>query len=138
MNHIRMNQWIGRDQLNLNEINSNRFLNAATLFADTAIEFGRDRYSGRNMPLFADCLDIEHLIAPRSKTSYRSGTEPKPTVWCFFQNQQNLMRLLASLSQFTGDSKYVDAACDAAECCSTTTGIQKVAFFIGVDTDMWT
>ena len=115
MNHIRMNRWIARDQLNLNEINSNCFLKAATLFADTAIESGRDRYSGRNMPLFADCLDIEHLSAPRSKTSYRSGTEPKPTVWCFFQNQQNLMRLLASLSQFTGDCKYVQAAGDATD-----------------------
>ena len=48
-------------------------------------------------------------------TSHRTGTEPKPTVWSFFQNQQNLMRLLASLSQFTGDSKYVRAAGEAAE-----------------------
>ena len=96
------------------EIDDNRFLKAASLFAGTAIEYGRDRYSGRNMPLFADCLHIDHLKAPRSMTSHRTGTEPKPTVWSFFQNQQNLMRLLASLSQFTGDSKYVHAAGEAA------------------------
>ena len=101
----RLDRWIGRDQLSANEIDSNRFLKAASLFADTAIQDGRDRYSGKEMPLFADCLHTDHLKAPRSLTSHRTGTEPKPTVWSFFQNQQNLMRLLASLSQFTGDSE---------------------------------
>ena len=110
-----LDQWSGREELSVVEIDENRFLKAAGLFADTAIKFGRDRYSGKNMPLFADCLHTYHLMAPRSKTSYRSGTEPKPTVWCFFQNQQNLMRLLASLSQLTGDSKYVQAAAEAAD-----------------------
>ncbi|MYA72888.1 hypothetical protein F4009_21320 [Candidatus Poribacteria bacterium] len=115
MKTTRLDQWIGRDQLRPDEIEGNRFLKAASLFAGTAIEYGRDRYSGKEMPLFADCLHIDHLKAPRSMTSYRTGTEPKPTVWSFFQNQQNLMRLLASLSQFTGDSKYVRAAGEAAE-----------------------
>ena len=108
-------QWIGRNRLSPNEIERNRFLKAASLFADTAIQHGRDRYSGKDMPLFADCLHTDHLKAPRAMTSHRSGTEPKPTVWSSFQNQQNLMRLLASLSQLTGDSKYVRAAGDAAE-----------------------
>ncbi len=110
-----LDRWIGRDQLSPNEIDGNRYLKAASLFADTAIQYGRDRYSGKDMPLFADCLHIDHLKAPRSMTSHRSGTEPKPTVWSFFQNQQNLLRLLAALSQFTGDSKYVHAAGEAAE-----------------------
>ena len=111
----RLERWISRNKLDLKKVDENRFLKAATHFADTAIQYGRDRYSGKNMPLFADCLDTEHLKAPRSKTSYKSGTEPKPTVWCFFQNQQNLMRLLASLSQYTGNEKYVHAAGEAAE-----------------------
>ena len=106
----RLDRWVGRNRLSPNEIDENRFLKAASLFAETAIEYGRDRYSGKNMPLFADCLHIDHLKAPRSMTSHRTGTEPKPTVWSFFQNQQNLMRLLASLSQFTGDGKYIHAA----------------------------
>ena len=111
----RLDRWVGRNRLSPNEIDERRFLKAASLFAETAIEYGRDRYSGRDMPLFADCLHIDYLKAPRSMTSHLTGTEPKPTVWSFFQNQQNLMRLLAALSQFTGDSKYVHAAGKAAE-----------------------
>ena len=109
-----LDRWVGKDRLSSNEIDGNRFLKSATLFAGTAIQCGRDRYSGKNMPLFADCLHTDYLKAPRSMTSYRTGTEPKPAVWSFFQNQQNLMRLLASLSQFTGDGKYVHAAGEAA------------------------
>ena len=115
MSMNRLDQWIGRNQLSPDEIENNRFLKAASLFGDTAIQDGRDRYSGEDMPLFADCLHVDHLKAPRSMTSYRTGTEPQPTVWSFFQNQQNLMRLLAALSQCTGDSKYVRAAGEAAE-----------------------
>ena len=111
----RLDRWVGRNRLGTDEIENNRFLKAASLFADTAVQYGRDRYSGKEMPLFADCLHIDHVKAPRSMTSHRTGTEPKPTVWSFFQNQQNLMRLLASLSQFTGDAKYVHAAGEAAE-----------------------
>ena len=110
----RLDRWIGRNRLGTDAIENNRFLKAASLFADTAVQYGRDRYSGKEMPLFADYLHINHVKAPRSMTSHRTGTEPKPTVWSFFQNQQNLMRLLASLSQFTGDSKYVRAAGEAA------------------------
>ena len=111
----RLDRWIGKNRLHPDEIENNRFLKAASLFGDTAIQDGRDRYSGEEMPLFADCLHVDPLKAPRSMTSYRTGTEPQPTVWSFFQNQQNLMRLLAALSQCTGDSKYVRAAGAAAE-----------------------
>jgi len=86
----RLSRWIGRARLRPDEIDDNRFLKAASLFADTAIQYGRDRYSGRDMPLFADCLHTDHLKASRSMTSHRTGTEPKPAVWSFFQNQQNL------------------------------------------------
>ena len=115
MSMNRLDRWIGRDQLRPDEIDDNRFLKAASIFGDTAIQYGRDRYSGKDMPLFADCLHSDHLKAPRSMTSHRTGTEPKPAIWSFFQNQQNLMRLLASLSQFTGDGKYVRAAGAAAD-----------------------
>ena len=115
MNVNRLDRWIGRNRLHPDEIDSNRFLKAASLFADTVVQYGRDRYTGKDMPLLADCLHTDPLKAPRSMTSHRTGTEPKPTVWSFFQNQQNLMRLLASVSQFTGDGKYVHAAGAAAE-----------------------
>ncbi len=111
----RLDRWIGKSRLNRTDITGNRFLAAATQFADTALQYGRDRYSGKEMPLFADCLHTEALKAPRSLTSHRTGTEPAPTVWCFFQNQQNLMRLLAALSQVTGDATYIHAAGDAVD-----------------------
>ena len=111
----RLDYWIGKKALSADEIDSNRFLKATRQYANTAIQYGRNRYSCKDMPLFADCIHIEHLKAPRSITSHRTGTEPVPTVWSFFHNQQNLMRLLASLSQFTGEGKYVNVAGEAAE-----------------------
>ena len=111
----RLDYWIGKKALSADEIDSNRFLKATRQYANTAIQYGRNRYSCKDMPLFADCIHIEHLKAPRSITSHRTGTEPGPTVWSFFHNQQNLMRLLASLSQFTGEGKYVNVAGEAAE-----------------------
>ena len=80
----RLNYWISRNALNADEIDSNRFLKAACRYGDTAIQYGRDRYSGKDMPLFADCIHTEHLRAPRSMTSHRTGTELEPTVWRFF------------------------------------------------------
>ena len=111
----RLGYWIGKKALSADEIDSNRFLKATRQYANTAIQYGRNRYSCKDMPLFADCIHIEHLKAPRSITSHRTGTEPVPTVWSFFHNQQNLMRLLASLSQFTGEGEYVNVAGEAAE-----------------------
>ena len=111
----KLDYWIGKKALSADEIDSNRFLKATRQYANTAIQYGRNRYSCKDMPLFADCIHIEHLKAPRSITSHRTGTEPVPTVWSFFHNQQNLMRLLASLSQFTGEGKYVNVAGEAAE-----------------------
>lgn len=111
----RLGYWIGKKALSADEIDSNRFLKATRQYANTAIQYGRNRYSCKDMPLFADCIHIEHLKAPRSITSHRTGTEPGPTVWSFFHNQQNLMRLLASLSQFTGEGEYVNVAGEAAE-----------------------
>ena len=64
MRESRLDQWIGRDQLSSDVIEDNRFLKAASLFAGTAIEYGKDRYSGKNMPLFADCLHIDYMKAP--------------------------------------------------------------------------
>ena len=111
----KLDYWIGKKALSADEIDSNRFLKATRQYANTAIQYGRNRYSCKDMPLFADCIHIEHLKAPRSITSHRTGTEPGPTVWSFFHNLQNLMRLLASLSQFTGEGEYVNVAGEAAE-----------------------
>ena len=115
MNPERLSNWVSGNALDNEQIEGNRFLKAACRFGDSALRYGRDRYSGTRMPLFANCLHTDTLRAPRSMTSYRSGTEPEPTVQCGFHDQQNLLRLLASLSQFTGDSQYVRAAGAACE-----------------------
>ena len=115
MSTDRLSYWIGRNVMKPDEIAGNRFLKAAVQFGDTALKYGRDRYSGKGMPLFANVLHTDHMRAPRSMTSLKSGTEPEPTIQSYYQNQQNLMRLLAALSQFTGESKYIHAAGDAAD-----------------------
>ena len=78
----RLDRWIGRDRLCPDEIDANRFLKAASLFADTAIQYGRDRYSGKDMPLFADCLHTDHLkdtqiydVSPHRHRAETSGLE---------------------------------------------------------------
>ena len=50
---------------------------------------------------------------PENPLIYRFGTEPAPTVWSFYNHQQNLFRLLASPSSITGERKYIEAAYDA-------------------------
>ena len=105
-------RWLAKEKMSAAEI-EDAFLKAAVKFADTAVQYGRDIYGKEHTPLFADVLNVDTLRSPRSRTSYKSGTEPVPTVWSFFNSQQNLLRLLASLSSITGDRKYIDAAYDA-------------------------
>ena len=105
--------WLAEKNMPAAEIEKNAFLKAAVKFADTTVQHGRDTYGKEHTPLFADVLNVDTLKSPRARTSYRSGTEPVPTVWCFFNNQQNLLRLLVSLSSITGERKYIDAAYDA-------------------------
>jgi len=82
-------------------------LKAVKTFADKALKYGRDRWSGQDTPLFADGLNIETL---------------RPAVWRFngneyfisnFASQQNFLRTLVALSLLTGDDAYENAARDA-------------------------
>ena len=106
-------RWLVERKMPAAEIEKNEFLKAAVKFADTAVQHGRDTYGKEHTPLFADVLNVDTLKSPKARTSLKSGTEPVPTVWCFFNHQQNLLRLLASLSSITGERKYIDAAYDA-------------------------
>jgi len=106
-------RWLCDRQIPAAEIAKDEFLAAAVKFADTALKSGRDTYGKEHTPLFADVLNINHLKAPRAKESYGRSTDPHPIVPCFFQSQQNLLRLLTALSSITGQRKYVDAAYDA-------------------------
>lgn len=76
-------------------------------FADNVLERGRDRWSGHDTPLLADGID---------------PVTDEPAVWRYggdafvihnLASQQNLFRVLNSLSNLTGDRRYVQAARDA-------------------------
>ncbi len=82
-------------------------LQAVREHADNVLEQGRDQWSGKNTPLFADGLNLETF---------------KPAIWRHdgneyyisnFASQQNLMRTLVALSRLTGENQYRQAAVDA-------------------------
>jgi pectate lyase len=79
-------------------------LRSVVIFADNVLARGRDQWSGRDTPLFADGIDP------------RTG---EPAVWRFkgreyvisnLASQQNLLRTLDALTAATGDVRYRDAA----------------------------
>ncbi len=78
-------------------------------FADNVLEYGKDRWSGRNTPLLADGIVVHNK---------------NPVVWRYqgkdyiihnLASQQNLFRVLAGLSGLTGEARYKQAATDAFE-----------------------
>ena len=86
------------------------FLKIVRDFADHVLMDGRDRYRANPTPLFADGLNVhskEHV-----KWVYPGGRE---AVISNLANQQNLFRVLAGLSNLTGELQYKDAAKAATE-----------------------
>lgn len=90
------------------QIADSPYVSAVRQFADQVLEHGRDVYGDTHSPLFVDGIDI------------RTGD---PVVWRYdgdewilsnFASQQNLMRVLTSLSALTGDKRYREAAEAAA------------------------
>lgn len=107
---------MGAKKLYPGEIEKDEFLAAAQKFADTAIQHGRDVYGPEKSPMFVQYLHRDKLKSPAIMGWLRpdQGGPKHPVVLTRFEKTQNLMRLLASLSQFTGDAKYVEAAMDAS------------------------
>ena len=105
-------KWAGKTKMSSSEIEKDEFLSAAVKFADTAIAHGRDKYGKEHTPLFSQYLHVEKLEAPRCRP-LTDSTSPYPNVVSYFARQQNLHRLLASLSNITGEEKYVEAAFDS-------------------------
>jgi pectate lyase len=81
-------------------------------YADTVLDDAADRYHAQDRsPLLAGGINVftkEHLkwVFPES-VDFPNGRE---AVWSDFAVQQNLMRVLAALTNLTGDPKYKDAA----------------------------
>lgn len=76
-------------------------------FADHALEKGRDRWSGKDTPLFVDGLEVE---TGEPVPWLRSG---RRYAISNLAGQQNFFRALAALSNLTGDERYRQAARDA-------------------------
>ena len=90
------------------DLDSQPYLSAARVFADTVVEHGRDTYGAENTPLFVDGL--------HAKTLEPALWKCRGETWVLsnFASQQALMRLLDGLTAMTGDKKYAQAAEDAA------------------------
>ncbi len=107
--------FVSKTRLTKKEISEDEFLQAAVKFADMVVEHGRDIYGTKHSPLFVNNLHVDALMSPRQLGSLRpdQGGPAHPIVPANFDRVQNLLRLLASLSQFTGDPKYAMAAMDS-------------------------
>ena len=83
-------------------------VSAARAFADAVLANGQDRYGAQKTPLFVDGLEVESLEPARWQNSGQ--------VWILsnFASQQPLFRLLDGLTGLTGDTKYRQAAEEAA------------------------
>ena len=87
---------------------------AAVKFGETVLKYGRDTYGEKHTPVFTDSLDVDTMKAPEKtyipRTGYR-GPTPKwqrvvsSNLWA----QGNLTRVLAGLSNLTGNPKYKEA-----------------------------
>ena len=86
---------------------ADKYLGAVQAFAARALDHGRDTHGPKNTPLFVDGLDVDTLEPP---VYIRDGEE---WVLANLANQQNLIRVLQSLTLLTGDARYRKAAADA-------------------------
>jgi pectate lyase len=80
-------------------------LDAVIKFADNLLKDGKDVYSGKATPLLVNGINV--FTKEPVKWIFSDGNE---AVLSDFACQQNLMRVLVSLSNLTGDEKYKSAA----------------------------
>lgn len=83
------------------------WLGAVRRFADRVLTLGRDRWSGRATPLFADGLNV------RTKEPVCWRFEGSSHIISNLASQQNLFRTLDVLTRLTGDGRYREAAEDS-------------------------
>ena len=84
------------------------YLQAVQEFADHILDHGRDRYGDVHSPLFADGIHVE------TGEPMRWEYDGQSWVISNFASQQNLMRVLTSLTELTGKQRYRDEAEKAA------------------------
>lgn len=94
------------------------FLEVVRRYADTMIEYGRDTYGDQKSGLLLSALDRNTLgpltIRPSPpggiRREDRSGLPWRPLVGANPHLDQNLLRILYTLTEITGDRRYSDAA----------------------------
>src|SRR3954447_1039729 len=97
------------------------FIRVIYRYADTMIEHGRDTYGLEKTGLFLSALDRATLApltnrppAPRGiREGDRVGSKDSPLAGANLQHDENLLRLLYTLSELSSKPKYREAA-DAA------------------------
>lgn len=87
---------------------ADRYLGAVRAFADTVLARGRDVYGKTQTPLFVDGMHAETLTPARWQCRGETWT------LCNFASQQPLLRALDGLTAVTGESRYREAAEQAA------------------------
>jgi pectate lyase len=87
---------------------SERYTRAVHVFADSVLKHGRDTYGPQHTPLFVDGLQVETL----EPVHWKKGGQT--WVLCNFASQQSLLRTLDGLTALTKDSRFREAAEDAA------------------------
>jgi len=88
---------------------SSKYLNAVILFSENILNYGLDNFGNEDTPLFIDGLNIDTLHPVTWKN------EGQEWILSNFANQQNLLRTLVGLSDFTGDDRYRIIANKAVE-----------------------
>lgn len=87
---------------------ADRYVEVVRVFAETALEHGRDEYGPKHTPLFVDGLDVE------SREPVKWRARGQEWILANLASQQNLWRSLDALTLFTGESEYRKAAVAAA------------------------
>jgi pectate lyase len=80
-------------------------MDAVIKFADNLLSDGKDIYSGKNTPLLVNGINV--FTKEPVKWIFSNGDE---VVLSDFACQQNLLRVLVSISNLTGNEKYKSAA----------------------------
>jgi pectate lyase len=89
------------------EIEPYDYLEIVREFADNVLQHGRDQYGDVHSPLFVDGVNT------RTWEPVRWELGDESWVLSNFASQQNLIRVLESLTNLTGDDQYKDAAAAA-------------------------
>lgn len=92
------------------------YLSIVQTFADNVLQHGRDVYGEKHTPLFVDGINVdtrEPVVWLLPEEQAKEWGMPREWVLSNLASQQNLFRVLVTLTEMTGDPRYRKAAADA-------------------------